>query len=86
MMRNHTHRRREALRDALGTSSLPCCVLKAPGYGRIRYWAGFENFGPHRLPIAVFSGGTRVAMYAILENDGTWRSVCSTAAATAPRN
>ena len=50
--------------------------INAPAYGRVRYTTGHEQHGPHLLPIAVFAGGARVALYSVPEPDNSgWRPV-----------
>ena len=66
-----------AISDALARTH-----INSQAYGRVRYTRGYEQYGPHRLPVAVFDGGARVAMYCVpdssLQRGSAWRPVYTT--------
>ena len=72
--------------------ALTGCVIDGSGFGRVIRQRGYEQHGPHILPLAIFAGGSRVAMYCARDAAGTWRHVYSrapspaAAPASAPRN
>jgi hypothetical protein len=85
-MRPHHQTTAPLARVALA-SSLAGCAINGEGFGRVVRQRGYEQHGPHLLPLAIFAGGSRVALYSARDAAGTWRHVYTRAPgpATAPR-
>jgi len=48
---------------------------RGTGYGRVLRSGGTEQDGPHTLPVAIFAGGKRVALYQVRDSEGQWLRV-----------
>jgi len=56
-------------------AALASCLITGNGYGRIVGRRGYERDGNHSLPLAVFTGGARVALYSVKNDQGQWQRV-----------
>ena len=52
-------------------------TCKGERYGRVQHLRGFEQQGAIELPVAIFQGGARVALYCVPDSEDrkTWRNV-----------
>jgi hypothetical protein len=58
--------------------ALASCLITGNGFGKIVGRRGFERDGGHSLPIAMFTGGARVALYSVKDEHGDWHNVYTT--------
>lgn len=66
----------QAVADALAHCDFPHpTASQGTGYGRVVQLRGTEQDGPHTLPLAVFAGGKRVALYQVRDSEGRWMKV-----------
>jgi hypothetical protein len=58
--------------------ALASCLITGNGFGRIVGRRGFERDGNHSLPIAMFTGCARVAVYSVKDEQGHCQNVFAT--------
>jgi len=66
----------QAAADAIAHCDFPHpMAAQGTGYGCVMQMSGTEKHDGHTLPLAIFAGGKRVALYQVRDSAGRWIKV-----------